>query len=100
MDKNGLATDLTDSEATTISFKLNADITNGSTDSNYFVYFGYPYATAYSTATAEDSYNVGSANATLVVPFNGDTTGVNAETPSTSTGAIRYSGPQNTIRFS
>jgi len=45
------------------------------------------------------AYSVGDKNATLVCPFSGSTTCVNEETPTSATGAIRYSGGKSALSF-
>lgn len=89
------ATDCSDSTATTVAFPLQEPLWAGGSDSNYEVYYGNSSATdpgyldqGYSITRADNS----TASATLVCPFNGTTTCVGGETPTTQTGAIRYSG--------
>ena len=87
------------SETTTIYFPLKADIANSSEDSNYYLYFGNSSATDESTVSA---FDIGTKTATLHCGFKGDTTCINAdgaETPTTETGAIRYSGSQSALSF-
>lgn len=90
------ATNCSDSTATTIAFPLQEPLwANGGTSPNYELYYGNPNATdpnytdqGYSITRQDGS----TASATLVCPFNGTTTCVGGETPTTATGAIRYSG--------
>lgn len=91
---SGAATCAT-STATTVAFPLQEPLWTGGSDSNYEVYYGNSSATdpgyldqGYSITRADNS----TASATLVCPFNGTTTCVGGETPTTQTGAIRYSG--------
>jgi len=95
------ATDCSDSTATTVAFPLQEPLWTGGSDSNYEVYYGNSSATdpgyldqGYSITRADNS----TASATLVCPFNGTTTCVGGETPTTQTGAIRYSG-SSALRF-
>jgi len=89
------------STTTKISFPLQADISNGSTDSNYYIYYNNSSASAYSDADALKAYNVGAKTATFIAPFNGSTTvlAAGSGTPTTETGAIRYSGTKSALKF-
>lgn len=89
------------STTTKISFPLQADISNGSTDSNYYIYYNNSSASVYSDADALKAYNVGAKTATFIAPFNGSTTALAAGsgTPTTETGAIRYSGTKSALKF-
>ncbi len=79
-----------------VTFPLFAELAASTTDSNYFVYYGY--SGAVDPAYGDDGYNVGSTNATLVAPYNGSTTGIDGET-ATETGSIRYSGSKSGLNF-
>ncbi len=76
----------------TITFPLQTELGIGATNTNYSIYYGNTQA----SYTGNSGYNFerdgDDATATLVCPFNGSTTCVDGETPSTETGAIRYSG--------
>lgn len=87
------------SYATVFSFPLKAAIAASGSDGNYYLYYGNPSATE--PGHGDDGYSnpETGANATLVCPFNGSTTCVDGETPSTATGAIRYSGNKSAMSF-
>ncbi len=76
-----------------VTFNLQSALTDGSSDANYFYYFGNSSAAVPTTKTPLSAYNVGSANALFVAPLNGTTTAIAAGsgTPTTATGALRYS---------
>jgi|GEM_PF-1286092 len=87
------------SEATTIHFPLQADIANSGEDADYYMY--YKNSGASSEATI-DAFDVGDKNALLHCGFKGDTTCINAdgaESPTTESGAIRYSGSKSALSF-
>lgn len=92
------ATDCSDSYATTVSFPLQADIVDASSSDDYYLYYGNATASAPSNPVAGyDIQRLGGedVSATLVCPFNGTTNCLGTSgtvTPSTATGAIRYSG--------
>jgi len=89
-------TNCADSIATTITFPVQSTIwPNGGTDTNYEIYYGN--SNAADPGYGDDGFNLQRADgstvsATLVCPFNGTTTCADGETPTTETGAIRYSG--------
>jgi len=89
------------SSATKVVFQLQASLANSATDANYYLYYDNAQASAYSSSDALDAYNVGSKEATFVAPFNGTTTALAAGsgTPTTATGAIRYSGGKSAMSF-
>ncbi len=91
----------TTSTSTQIVFALQADMANGANSSSYYIYYDNPDAPAYAAADALDAYNVGSKEATFVAPFNGTTTALAAGsgTPTTESGAIRYSGSKSALSF-
>ena len=95
------STDCTNSSATQITFPLQASLTNSSSDASYYIYYANPGAPAYSSSTALSSYNINGKAATFVAPFNGITQALAAGsgTPTTATGAIRYSGAKSGIQF-
>lgn len=82
-------TNCSDSTNTTVAFPLQAGLTNGSSTTHYYLYYGNADAT--NPGYGDNGYSIGNAEATLVCPFDGTTTCVDGETPSTATGAIRYS---------
>ncbi|HRN86330.1 MAG TPA: fibronectin type III domain-containing protein [Candidatus Dojkabacteria bacterium] len=84
------ATDCSDSTATVVTFPIQAELTAGATSSNYYLYYKNSGAT--NPGFGDNGYNIGDAEATMVCPFNGSTTCVDGETPSTATGALRFSG--------
>jgi hypothetical protein len=84
-------------EAAKIHFSLQASLASSATSADYYIYFGNPDAT---TPTDSDSaFDIGSKEALLVCPFNGTTTCAAGETPSTESGAIRYSGSKSALSF-
>lgn len=87
------------SRSTTISFPLKSAIAASGSDSNYFVYYGNSSASSPGYGDSGYSNPVSGANATLICPFNGTTTCVNGETPTTESGAIRYSGNKSGLSF-
>lgn len=91
------ATNCSNSAGTIVSFPLYAELVGGASDANYFLYYGNSGAT--DPGFGDDGYNVDAASATLVAPFNQSTTGVDGETPSAATGAIRYSGGKSALGF-
>jgi len=93
------ATNCADSEATKVYFPLQANLSNNSTDTEYYIYYDSPGATSEASV---DAFDVGAKQALLVCPFNGDTQCVNgdgAESPTTESGAIRYSGGKSALSF-
>jgi hypothetical protein len=86
------------SETTKVSFSLKASLSNNATTSHYYLYYANPQAT---TPTDDlTAYNIGEKQALLICPFNGTTQCINGngpETPTTETGAIRYSGAKSAI---
>jgi hypothetical protein len=89
------------SSATKVVFQLQANIANTGTDANYYLYYDNATATTYPATDALAAYNVGSKTATFVAPFNGTTTALAAGsgTPTTATGAIRYTGGKGAMSF-
>jgi len=80
-------TNCSDSTATTVTFPITTELGTGATG-DYWLYYNNPGAS--NPGFGDDGYNIGDAQATIVCPFNGSTTCVDGETPSTATGAIRY----------
>ncbi|MCL5411956.1 MAG: DUF2341 domain-containing protein [Patescibacteria group bacterium] len=93
------ATNCSDSTSTIIYFKTQADIAANASDSNYYLYYGYSSASAPTNTLS--AFNVGTASATFVTPFNGDATAMasGSGTPTTATGAVRYSGGKTALSF-
>jgi len=96
------ASDCSDSEATIVTFPRKEPLWSGGEDSNYELYYGNPNAT--DPGYGDDGFNIyredgSTVSATLVCPFNGTTTCVDGETPTTETGAIRYSGGKSALSF-
>jgi len=89
------------STVTQLAFSLQADLSNSANSSSYYVYYKNTDATTYSSSDALDAYNIGAKEATFVAPFNGTTTAFAAGsgTPTTETGAIRYSGNKTALSF-
>ncbi|MGB4965639.1 MAG: LamG-like jellyroll fold domain-containing protein, partial [Microgenomates group bacterium] len=85
------------STATKVYFKIQSSLASAASSTDYYLYYKNLSATA-PTGT-DDAFDVSSANATLVCPFNGTTTCAAGETPSTETGAIRYSGSKSAMSF-
>lgn len=84
------STNCSDSTATVVTFPIQEEMIAGASSGNYYLY--YNNSGASNPGFGDDGYNIGSAEATLICPFNGTTTCVDGETPSTATGAIRYAG--------
>src|SRR3989338_2236508 len=82
---------------TKVFFKLQAALNTTISTTDYFSYYGNTQATAPSSTDA--AFNVSSATATLVCPFDGSTTCAAGETPSTESGAVRYSGSKGAMNF-
>ena len=93
------ATNCADSEATKVYFPLQANLSNNSSAIEYYLYYDSPGATSEASV---DAFDIGDKEALLVCPFNGDTQCVNgdgAESPTTESGAIRYSGGKSALSF-
>lgn len=98
-DVSAGATNCSDSSATKVYFPLQANLSNGADATEYYIY--YDNASAVTEASV-DAFNVGSKQALMVCPFNGDTECINgdgAEDPTTESGAIRYSGGKGALSF-
>lgn len=97
------ATNCADSTATIVTFPRMEPLGIGVSDSNYELYYGntnatVPNGTGYDILRVDGSV----AGATLVCPFNGSTTCIGqsgAVTPTTATGAIRYSGGKGALQL-
>lgn len=85
------------SQATRVYFPLQTDLTSSTTSTNYYLYFGNTQAVAPSNQDA--AYNIGAKTALLVCPFDGTTTCSAGETPTTSTGAVRYGAGKSALSF-
>lgn len=85
------------STATKVYFKIQASLASSATSTDYYLYYKNMYATV--PTSTEAAFNISSATAMLVCPFNGTTTCAAGETPSTSTGAIRYNGTKSALSF-
>ncbi len=85
------------SSATKVYFNLQSSLSSSGSTTDYYLYYKNPSA---STPTSTDNaFDISSINATLVCPFDGTTTCAAGETPSTETGAIRYSGGKSALIF-
>jgi len=84
--------DVGNTAVATLTFPLQTELGIGATNTNYSIYYGNTEAT-YSLGSGYDFERDGDdAQATLVCPFNGTTTCVDGETPSTETGAMSLMG--------
>ncbi len=101
------ASDCSNSSSTIVSFPLQAAITNGSSDANYYIYYSNhnavsPNGTNGEVGPALSAYDTTPGAASFVAPFNGTTQALasGSGTPTTATGAIRYSGGKSAVNFS
>lgn len=87
------------STSTKVNFKLQSALnTTISNTTDYYMYYSNSGAsTPSSTDNAFDTTS--SIDATLICPFDGTTTCVAGETPSTESGAVRYSGSKSAMSF-
>jgi len=83
--------------ATKVYFQLQAALASAASSSDYYIYYNNDQAAA--PANSDNAFDIGSKDALLVCPFDGSTTCAAAETPSTETGAIRYSGAKTALSF-
>ncbi len=83
--------------ATKVHFQLQATLASAADSTDYYIYYDNDKASA--PANSDNAFDIGSKNATLVCPFDGSTTCAATETPSTETGAIRYSGEKSALSF-
>ncbi|MEI6462589.1 MAG: LamG-like jellyroll fold domain-containing protein [bacterium] len=83
------STGCNDSKVTNITFPIQVNLTTGTTDStNYALYYGNGSA----SAQGLNGYTIqGGPVATMVCSFNGTTTCETGQTPTTESGAVRYS---------
>lgn len=86
------------STATKIFFKLQATLNTTISTTDYFAYYNNSGAST-PTSTDDAFDTTSSINASLVCPFDGTTTCAGTETPSTESGAVRYSGAKNALAF-
>ncbi len=86
------------STATKVYFPLQASLSSAGTATSYYVYFGNQQAT--SPTNTPDAFDIGAIDALLVCPFEGATTCAAGETPSTATGALRYSTSKSALDIS
>lgn len=87
----------TTSDATKVYFKLQADLTNGTSSSSYYMYYASPNVGA--PANPDNAFDISSKDASLVCPFDGSTTCAANEPAATATGALRYSGSNTALSF-
>ncbi|RJR27995.1 hypothetical protein C4561_00625 [candidate division WWE3 bacterium] len=85
------------SEASKVYFKLQSALSDGSTATTYYMY--YDNQNAATPSGADDAFDISSKDALLVCSFDGTTTCAAGETPSTETGAIRYTGEKSALSF-
>src|SRR3989338_7429737 len=85
------------STTTKVYFKLQTSLNTTISTTDYYSY--YNNSGASTPSSTDNAFDVGSANATLVCPFDGSTTCAAAETPSTESGAVRYSGAKSAMSF-
>ncbi len=84
------------STATKVYFSQQAAVSNGSSDTDYYLYYGNVSATT--PSDTENAFDIDDANATFICPFNGSTTCAAGETPTTENGAVRYSGNKGALQ--
>ena len=91
------STNCNDSKATVLTFPIQANLTTGASDStNYFLYYGNSSATSQGT----NGYSIpGGPVASMVCSFKSSTTCETGQTPTTESGAIRYSGSKSGLNF-
>ena len=86
------------STTTKVNFKLQAALNTTASSTDYYVY--YNNSGASTPSSTDDAFDTTSSiNATLVCPFDGSTTCAAGETPSTESGAVRYSGSKSAMSF-
>jgi len=83
--------------ATKVYFQLQATLASSASSNDYYIYYDNDQATA--PANSDNAFDIGSKDALLVCPFDGTTTCAAAETPSTESGAIRYTGSKSALSF-
>lgn len=85
------------SESAKVYFRLQADLASAASATTYYIYYGNTHATA--PSATDDVFDVGSAQAVLVCPFDGTTACASGETPISESGAVRYSGAESALAF-
>src|SRR3989338_3532282 len=85
------------STTTKVYFKLQAALNTTISTTDYYSY--YNNSGASTPSSTDNAFDVGSADATLVCPFDGSTTCAAGETPSTESGAVRYSGSKGALNL-
>lgn len=91
------STNCNDSKATVLTFPIQANLTTGASDStNYFLYYGNSSA----SSQGSNGYSIpGGPVASMVCSFKSSTTCETGQTPTTESGAIRYSGTKSAMSF-
>src|SRR3990167_2200752 len=82
---------------TKVYFKLQTALNTTISTTDYYSY--YNNSGASTPSSTDNAFDVGSADAMLVCPFDGSTTCAAGETPSTESGAVRYGGSKGAISF-
>lgn len=92
------STNCSDSKSTKITFPLQSNLLSGIYyTKDYELYYGNNLAGA---PDSIDGYSIpGGPVATMVCSFNGTTTCETGQTPTTESGAIRYSGQKSALNF-
>ncbi|EKD99698.1 MAG: laminin G sub protein, partial [uncultured bacterium] len=85
------------STAAKVYFTLQADLASSGSTPYYYMYYSNSDAT--SPTSTDNAFDIGSKDALLVCPFEGNTTCAAGETPSTESGAVRYSGSRSALSF-
>src|SRR3989344_9125007 len=85
------------STTTKVYFKLQAALNTTISTTDYYSY--YNNSGASTPSSTDNAFDIGSADATLVCPFDGSTTCAAGEIPSTESGAVRYSGSKSAMSF-
>jgi len=83
---------------TKVFIPLQASLASAASTTDYLAYYGN--GSASSPSSTDNAFDISSIDATLVCPFDGSSTCAAGETPSTATGAIRYSGSKSAVSFS
>src|SRR3989338_7906490 len=82
---------------TKVYFKLQTALNTTISTTDYYSY--YNNSGASTPSSTDNAFDVGSADATLVCPFDGSTTCAAGETPSTESGAVRYGGSKGALNL-
>ncbi len=90
-------TDCSDKDSSQVYFNLQAGLNSGTSTSSYYIYYDNSQAPA--PSNPDNAFDIGSKDALLVCPFDGSTGCAAGETPSTESGAIRYSGSKSALSF-